>query len=478
MHPSNDSLVCGPTEMMDEDAMLNAEPGRDRVAMTSMPAAPSENALGSPRFEPLRVLGEGGSGIVYEVRIRSGLGGGASTLALKVLRAELAPSERERRRFLAEAERMQRLDAPGLVPLLESGLLPDGRPYLAMPLLDGETLAERLKRGPLPASLAARYFAVLASAVHALHAAGMVHRDVKPENVILVDDSPVLLDFGIARDIDDGTTTTTAEGRVRGTPAYMAPERFFGAPASVRSDVYELGVVLYMMLVGRLPWGSEKNVSDRLNPANPRDAGADVSRGLATVILRALSTRPEVRPATALDLAREVAAAAKESAAPSRRTLDVEIEDPPAEMDEPSTAPAMRERRAISQAPGTERRLLRGVTMVALTCAVAVAAGFGARALGRGTAPPASPSAASAPVAPAPTSCAAGAMPSTVPEAVAGGAALTAPVAMTAAPSAAARHTAASAGARLPPRLGPSAMPSPAPSASVIDPSRYFEDRR
>ncbi|CAN5916315.1 hypothetical protein BH11MYX4_BH11MYX4_62340 [soil metagenome] len=310
--------------MMHLQAKPNAR-GRDRIS-SSMPAARlSEDVLGSPQFEPLRVLGEGGSGIVYEVRVRSGLVARPETLALKVLRAELAPSEKERRRFLAEAERMQRLDAPGLVPLLEWGLLPDGRPYLAMPLLDGETLAERLKRGPLPAALAARYFASLASAVHALHEAGMVHRDVKPENVMLVGDSPVLLDFGIARDIDDGATTTTVEGRVRGTPAYMAPERFFGAPASVRSDVYELGVVLYMMLVGRLPWGSEKNVTDRLNPANPRDAGADVSRSLATLILRALSTRPEVRPATALELARDVAAAAGESKDASRRTLDIEI---------------------------------------------------------------------------------------------------------------------------------------------------------
>lgn len=461
--------------------MLNAEPRRDRVALTSMLAAPSENAFSSPRFEPLRVLGEGGSGIVYEVRIRPGMGAGPSTLALKVLRAELAPSERERRRFLAEAERMQRLDAPGLVPLLESGLLPDGRPYLAMPLLDGETLAERLKRGPLPAAIAARYFAVLASAVHALHAAGMVHRDVKPENVILVNDSPVLLDFGIARDIDDGTTTTTAEGRVRGTPAYMAPERFFGAPASVRSDVYELGVVLYMMLVGRLPWGSEKNVTDRLNPANPRDAGADVSRSLATVILRALSTRPEVRPATALDLASDVAAAAKESAAPSRRTVDVEIEEPPVAMEEATASPAISTapgRRAVSQAPAPERRPLRGVTMVALTCVLAIAAGFGARAIARTTSSPGTPLTIANPVTPAPTSCAAGVMPSVAPSTIVA-TVLTAPVAPAAAPSTSTRPAPASAAARLPPRLTPSATPAaPSPSASVVDPGRYFEDRR
>lgn len=457
--------------MMHQDAMSNAEPRRDRVGLTSMPAATSENHLGSPRFEPLRVLGEGGSGIVYEVRLRSGVEAGRSTLALKVLRAELAPSERERRRFLAEAERMQRLDAPGLVPLLESGLLPDGRPYLAMPLLDGETLADRLKRGPLPAPVAAQYFAVLASAVHALHVAGMVHRDVKPENVILVDDSPVLLDFGIARDIDDGTTTTTAEGRVRGTPAYMAPERFFGAPASVRSDVYELGVVLYMMLVGRLPWGSEKNVTDRLNPANPRDAGADVSRTLATVILRALSTRPEVRPATALELASEVAAAAGESAAPSRRTLDFEMDEAP-ELPALSTT---RERRAVSQAPAPAPRRLRGITLVALTCVIAIAAGFGARALGRSSAAPAPPPAVGATIMPAPTSCAAGGLAASAPAAVAP----TVPTTTTAvAPAGSLRPTAANSAGRVPPRPGPPASATAAPSAAVVDPARYFEDRK
>ncbi len=440
-----------------------------------MPAARlSENVLGSQRFEPLRVLGEGGSGIVYEVRDRSG-----ETFALKVLRAELAPSEKERRRFLAEAERMQRLDADGLVPLRESGLLPDGRPYLAMPLLDGETLADRLKRGPLPPLVAARYFAVLASAVHALHEAGMVHRDVKPENVMLVGDSPVLLDFGIARDIDDGATTTTVEGRVRGTPAYMAPERFFGAPASVRSDVYELGVVLYMMLVGRLPWGSEKNVTDRLNPANPRDVGADVSRDLATVILRALSTRPEVRPATALELAEDVAAAAGESKDASRRTVDIEVQDPP-------DALARRAARQAPRADGALPRTTRGLRLAAFTCVIAVAAGLGARMIGRSAAPDAAASPSASATTPAPTSCAALGMASVAPVAIAAIA--------SAAPGAAAASatplgakgrdervpaTPTAQGSRARDGARDAATRAAAPTATaVIDPGKFYEDRR
>lgn len=445
------------------DAMLKALPIA-RVT-SAMLAATSEKVLGSPRFEPLRVLGEGGSGIVYEVRIRSGIDAGRQTVALKVLRAELAPSERERRRFLEEAERMQRLDAPGLVKLLEAGLLPDGRPYLAMPLLDGETLAARLRRGPLPASTAIRYFGILARAVHALHAAGMVHRDVKPENVMIVDDAPVLLDFGIARDIDDDTTTTTAEGRVRGTPAYMAPERFFGVGASVRSDVYELGVVLYTMLVGRLPWGSEKSVTDRLNPASPRDAGADVSSALATVILRALSTRPEMRPSSAEELANEVGAAAAEAAAPSRRTLDVEMQEPLPVTERPAAARSMPPPPAIT---------VRLVAAVALITAVA---GGTAWAIGRSTAPSIAPAAtvtASMGVIAAPTSCAAGPVPSSVPSIAPAAAAMP-----TATPSASAAPALAPSLALAPSARVPSKpRPSAAPSASATDPSRYFEDRK
>jgi len=322
--------------------------------------------LGSPRFEVTNILGEGGSGVVYEARVKTA-SGDDEIVALKVLRAELAPSERERRRFLEESERMQRVKHPGLVRLLDAGLLPDGRPFLAMPRLGGETLAARLRRGPIPVRTAVKWFAVLARAVHALHEAGMVHRDIKPENVILEEEGPVLLDFGIARDLDeDDASTTTAEGRIRGTPAYMAPERFFGAAASVRSDVYELAVVLYMMLVGRLPWGSEKNVTERLDPKSPEDVNA----ALAGLILRALSTRPEVRPASAEELALE---ALRTLEAPSlrelpaeedRHTVDLAVSAPPASVERP----VIEER-----APSAKRRSNKAIP-IALATTVVIAA--------------------------------------------------------------------------------------------------------
>ncbi len=259
------------------------------------------DVLRGSRFRALRPLGSGGSGLVLEADDDE-----LGRVAVKVLRVDAVPTARDERRLLGEAERIRRVCHPGLVRLLDAGLLPTGRPYLAMPVMRGETLARRLVEGPIPAGDAVRIFGQLARAVHVVHEAGMVHRDIKPENVMLTEHGPVLLDFGIAKDLEGETGATTVEGTIRGTPAYMAPERFFGARADVRSDVYELGVVLYVMLVGKLPWGPSENVGARLAPLDPRGAGIDVSRSLAGAVLRALSTRPEVRQSSALAFAEEI----------------------------------------------------------------------------------------------------------------------------------------------------------------------------
>jgi eukaryotic-like serine/threonine-protein kinase len=250
-------------------------------------------------FRLIAILGHGGSGTVYAATSPR-----HPEVALKVLRQDLAGSERQRRRFFDEVERMRRVRHPSLVALVDAGVLPDGRPYLCMPLVRGETVAARVRRERLPVDVGLRHFSGLAAAVSTLHRAGLVHRDIKPENVLLdeTDGRAVLLDFGIAREIDGPATTTTRVGRIRGTPAYMAPERFFGAPASVATDIYELGVVLYVMLVGRLPWADD--VPDaRLHPRAPHDLGVDLPAPLVTVMMRALSTRPEARPRSADALA-------------------------------------------------------------------------------------------------------------------------------------------------------------------------------
>jgi serine/threonine-protein kinase len=257
-------------------------------------------------FAPTAVLGEGGSGIVYAARWDGRM------VALKVARPELPLTTKEQQRFLHEARLMARVRHPAVVEVLDAGVLPDGRAYLAMTLLEGETLAERLAtRGALPVAEAAALFFDLADAAATLHDEGLVHRDLKPENVMLVDGGRrvKLLDFGIAKELSAPASTTTQSGLARGTPATMAPERFFGAPASASTDVYELALVLYAMVVGTLPWPDATNVDVRLNPRSPREAGADVPDALSTTILRALSTRPERRPASARALADEVRAA-------------------------------------------------------------------------------------------------------------------------------------------------------------------------
>jgi serine/threonine protein kinase len=252
--------------------------------------APSELPSRLGEFAIAGVLGEGGSGIVYDATW------GHRRVALKVLRDELLATPRERERFLAEAALLQAVEHAGVVKVLGTGTLPDGRPYLAMEHLDGESLARRIARGPLELADALALFDQLASAVAALHRRNLVHRDIKPENILVTNGHAVLLDFGIAKPESAAASTTTQEGSVRGTPAYMAPERFFGAPATIATDVYELAVVLYMMLVGRLPWANVDDPSARLNPPRPSELGRAVPAGVETVLAGALSTRAEVRP--------------------------------------------------------------------------------------------------------------------------------------------------------------------------------------
>jgi serine/threonine-protein kinase len=261
-------------------------------------------------FEIVRLLGAGGSGQVFEARW------GPRRVALKVLRADLLPAASERERFFTEARLLAEIGHPGIVKILSAGELPDGRPYLAMELLDGEVLTARLARGPIPLAVAVELLGQLAEALDALHQRGLIHRDLKPENVLVVASRyAVLLDFGIAKSIDAPASTTTQEGGVRGTPAYMAPERFFGQAASVASDVYELAVLFYNMVVGSLPWDSGLDPEDRLNPQRPGDRGRPLPPELETAMMRGLSTRPEGRPASAGALAASIRAGAGAGAA-------------------------------------------------------------------------------------------------------------------------------------------------------------------
>ena len=267
-------------------------------------------ALGEFRISA--VLGRGGSGIVYDATW------GPRRVALKVLHEELSGTERVRSQFLTEARALQGISHPSVVKVLGVGELPDRRPYLAMERLDGETLASVLARGPLALGHALGLFDELCEAVGALHAQGLVHRDLKPENVFVVaNEHAVLLDLGIAKDVAAPSSTTTMEGGVRGTPAYMAPERFFGQPAGVPTDIYELAVTLYAMIAGQLPWTDLGDPEARLSPRPLVEVAPHIPAELDVEIRRALSTRAQNRPASAAAFRDAVHAAVGDANAPS-----------------------------------------------------------------------------------------------------------------------------------------------------------------
>ena len=183
-------------------------------------------------------------------------------VALKLLARELVGDQDMVRRFFHEARAVSSIRHPGIVEVFDFGFLDDGGAYFAMELLTGETLGARLaRRGTLPEVEALAIVRGIASALAAAHAAGVVHRDVKPDNVFLVPDDAVpggervkLLDFGIAKLSAGAPTDAGSSARVMGTPTYMAPEQCRGDAVDPRADLYSLGCVLFELLTGRAPF--------------------------------------------------------------------------------------------------------------------------------------------------------------------------------------------------------------------------------
>jgi len=258
------------------------------------------------RYEVLGVLGEGGMGRVYEVRHTTL----ERTFAMKVLRRELAREDDLAERFIREAKATASVKHPNVVQITDFGRLPDGLPYFVMELLVGQTLAEIIKAGgPMAAARAVRILRKVAGAVGAAHEAGVVHRDLKPENVFLVDGgrsaggsgSDVrVVDFGAAKIV--GSSRMTRSGVVFGTPHYMSPEQASGQSVDHRSDIYALGVIMYEMFAGRVPFEADTYMGVLtqhmfVQPERPshvseraRDMGA-----LEDIALRCLAKKPEDR---------------------------------------------------------------------------------------------------------------------------------------------------------------------------------------
>jgi protein kinase-like protein len=249
-----------------------------------------------------RELGRGGMGVVYVARHPQI----PRPLALKRLLVAMA-EPKERARFLREAELLARVRHPNVVTVHDLATAPNGDPYLVTDLVDGEPLDERLKRGPLEPGEAARLVRALAGGVEAVHAQGVLHRDLKPANVIVTPTGvPVLLDFGLARELHGERLTQT--GEVMGTPAFMAPEQAEGDPNLIdrRCDVYGLGAVLYAALTAAHPFqGSLIQILPKIleqDPPWPRSLRPEVPPALDAIVRLAMHKVPGGRYATVADL--------------------------------------------------------------------------------------------------------------------------------------------------------------------------------
>lgn len=284
---------------------------------------PTLPRLGTYRTQ--RLLGTGATARVYQAGDPSSE---SESVAIKILHPHLADAPDFGQQFEREVRTTQKLDHPGIVRVLEHGY-DDDQPYLVMEYVPGPSLKRYLQErdGPLPVKDAVRLVAAVADALAYAHGQSVIHRDVKPSNILLRDgclDRPVLGDFGIARLLE--ATLDTASGRTLGTPAYISPEQGQGRPADARSDVYALGALLFELVTGHPPFEAESPYAVVLHhvhtpPPRPRDRRPELTPAVEAVILKALAKDPAERYPTAAAMAAALrqSLAATPASAPARR---------------------------------------------------------------------------------------------------------------------------------------------------------------
>jgi len=274
----------------------------------------------------------------YRLEERLGIGGMGTVyralhllidrpVAVKVLNQRFVEDEAARTRFRREARAAGRLQHTNAVTVTDFGESPDGFVYLVMELLEGRTLRDVLaKEAPLDAARSVSLMLQISAAVAAAHEAGIIHRDLKPANIFIVQRAEVpavvkVLDFGIAKLAaetlgEDEPMTLTQLGAMIGTPRYMSPEQCDGAELTPGADVYSLGVILYEMLTGTVPFSGSTPLAIALKhasevPRSPREFVSAIPPALEQVVLHALEKRPEDRPANAAEFRKEVLATAE-----------------------------------------------------------------------------------------------------------------------------------------------------------------------
>ena len=259
----------------------------------------------SRRFRVEDVVGRGGMAIVYRAfDLRS-----RQTVALKVLREEYEDDPEYRERFRREAEVGRKLNHPNIVNMIDSGSV-GGVSYIALEYVDGQTLKERITEGgPLEQEQAVRVTLQILAALSHAHQRGVIHRDVKPQNVLVTRNGQVKIgDFGIAGMAD--TKTLTSDGNVMGSVHYFSPEQAKGMKATEASDLYSVGVILYEMLAGHVPFEGETAVSvammHLMQPPRPIEEEADVCRAVELIVKKALEKQPQDRYQSAEAMTRDL----------------------------------------------------------------------------------------------------------------------------------------------------------------------------
>lgn len=295
----------------------------DATVVATLPTDPLLGHILDEKYRLDEQLGIGGMGTVYRARHLLI----DRPVAVKVLNQRFVEDEAARTRFRREARAAGRLQHTNAVTVTDFGESSDGYVYLVMELLEGRTLRDVLaKEAPLDAARSVSLMMQISAAVAAAHEAGIIHRDLKPANIFIVQHAEVpavvkVLDFGIAKlaaetlDEDDPMTLTLL-GAMIGTPRYMSPEQCDGAELTPAADVYSLGVILYEMLTGTVPFSGSTPLAIAMKhtseaPRNPREFVSSIPPALEQVVLHTLEKRPQDRPANAAEFRKELLATAE-----------------------------------------------------------------------------------------------------------------------------------------------------------------------
>jgi eukaryotic-like serine/threonine-protein kinase len=336
-------------------------------------------------------IGVGGMGSVYKAEQPSM----NRLVAIKVLHPRFASREDLVSRFRREARAMSQLSHPNTARVYKFGQLPDGAAYFVMDYMEGKNLAHVVRsEGPMEMDRAINIMIQVCGALDEAHRAGIIHRDLKPENIFLTQqggtsDFPKVLDFGLAKvsekQMGRGSMMLTQQGMVFGTPEFMSPEQTQGESLDKRSDIYSLGLILYELITGKLPFNAEKpidmmraHVQDPPIPLNQRVSGLRFPVDLESAIKKALEKSRDKRYATAVDFAHALRGCMKSSMASTAARRALPSTPPTASASSSSgAAPRAPSAAALSDTDAPVVPVTRGPTIALFTAVALVLLGLG-----------------------------------------------------------------------------------------------------